>query len=50
MASQITKSDIQTPVHYDVIYDTMKNWSPYKMQSLTYKLTHLYYDYLVSIC
>lgn len=49
LVSQNTRIGTVTPTHYNVIEDTLANWSPDKMQRLTYKLTHMYYNWAVSI-
>lgn len=37
------------PTYYHVVLDTLKNWSPDKMHNFTFKLTHLYFNRMVSI-
>lgn len=49
LVSQNVKIGAVTPTHYNVIVDTLPNWSPNYMQLLTFKLTHMYYNWSVSI-
>ncbi|XP_054551166.1 piwi-like protein 3, partial [Talpa occidentalis] len=41
--SQHVKDGTVTPTHYNIIYDTFE-FSPDKIQCLTYKLCHMYYN------
>lgn len=45
LVSQNSRFGTVTPTHYNVIEDTLYEWSPDKMQRLTYKLTHMYYNW-----
>lgn len=47
LVSQSVRQGTVTPTHYNVIYDT-SGFKPDHMQRLTYKLTHLYYNWPVS--
>lgn len=44
LVSQKVRQGTVTPVHYNIIYDTT-NLNADKFQQLTYKLTHLYYNW-----
>nr|ASW22511.1 piwi2 [Nematostella vectensis] len=44
LVSQHVRQGTVTPTHYVVVYDT-SNWKPDIMQKLSYKLTHLYYNW-----
>jgi len=44
LVSQSVNQGTVTPTHYNVIWDT-QNLGPDKMQRLTYKLIHLYYNW-----
>jgi len=51
---QHVKIGIVTPTHYNVIVDTLDETAttpiiPNVIQQLTYKLTHMYYNWMVSI-
>jgi hypothetical protein len=48
LISQHVGQGTVTPTHYNVIEDTFKDWSPDKMQQVTYKLTHMYFNWSVS--
>ncbi|VVC30712.1 Piwi domain,Ribonuclease H-like domain [Cinara cedri] len=48
MVSRNATLGIEMPTYYVVIQDTLKNWSRDKMISLTYKLTHMYFNRLCS--
>lgn len=48
LVSQHVRQGTVTPTHYHVIEDTLK-FPPDIMQKLTYKLTHMYYNWSVSI-
>lgn len=53
VSQHVTKGTV-TPTHYNVIVDTLnetatKPITPNVMQQLTYKLTHMYYNWTVSI-
>lgn len=48
LVSQNVRQGTVTPTHYHVIEDTLK-LPPDIMQKLTYKLTHMYYNWSVSI-
>lgn len=48
LVSQHVRQGTVTPTHYQIIEDTLK-LSPDIMQKLTYKLTHMYYNWSVSI-
>ena len=45
LISQSVKQGTVTPTHYNVVYNTMSVLTPDKLQRLTYKLTHLYYNW-----
>ncbi|XP_025413439.1 piwi-like protein Siwi isoform X2 [Sipha flava] len=45
LISQHVGQGTVTPTHYNVIEDTFKDWSPDKMQQVTYKLTHMYFNW-----
>ena len=47
LVSQSVRQGTVTPTHYNVIHDTT-GLKPDHMQRLTYKLTHLYYNWPVS--
>ena len=44
LVSQKVRRGTVTPVHYNIIYDTT-NLNADKFQQLTYKLTHLYFNW-----
>ena len=44
LVSQLVRQGTVNPTHFVVVYDTT-DWSPDKMQRLSYKLTHLYYNW-----
>lgn len=44
LVSQKVRQGTVTPVHYNIIYDTT-NLDADKFQQLTYKLTHLYFNW-----
>ncbi|XP_020903024.2 piwi-like protein Ago3 [Exaiptasia diaphana] len=44
LVSQHVRQGTVTPTHYVVVHDTSK-WKPDIVQKLTYKLTHLYYNW-----
>ena len=44
LVSQKVRQGTVTPVHYNIIYDTTK-LGPDKFQRLSYKLTHLYFNW-----
>ncbi|GAB6033435.1 Piwi-like protein 1 [Chamberlinius hualienensis] len=44
LVSQSVRQGTVAPTHYNVLYDTT-NFKPNIMQRLTYKLTHLYYNW-----
>ncbi len=48
LVSQSVRQGTVSPTHYNVIYDS---WGlpPDRMQMLSYKLTHLYYNWPVSV-
>ena len=48
IVSQFVKEGTVSPTHYNVIHDTLY-LSPDAVQSLTYKLCHMYYNFSVSI-
>jgi len=53
VSQHVTKGTV-TPTHYNVIIDTLNettvaNITPAILQKLTYKLTHMYYNWSVSI-
>lgn len=53
MVSQHVRQGTVTPTHYNVIVDTLNETTqakvtPSLMQRLTYKLTHMYYNWSVS--
>jgi hypothetical protein len=47
LVSQSVRQGTVTPTHYNIIHDTT-GLKPDHMQRLTYKLTHLYYNWPVS--
>lgn len=47
LVSQSVRQGTVSPTHYNVIYDTT-GLKPDHVQRLTYKLTHLYYNWPVS--
>ena len=47
LISQSVRQGTVTPTHYNVIWDT-SGLKPDHMQRLTYKMTHLYYNWPVS--
>jgi len=48
LVSQHVRHGTVTPTHYQVIEDTLR-LPPDVMQRLTFKLTHMYYNWAVSI-
>lgn len=48
LVSQHVRQGTVTPTHYQVIEDTLR-LPPDIMQRLTFKLTHMYYNWSVSI-
>ena len=42
--SQHVRQGTVTPTHYNVVYDG-SGWKPDILQRLTYKLTHMYYNW-----
>ena len=44
LVSQHVRQGTVTPTHYIVVHDT-SGWGPDKLQKLSYKLTHLYYNW-----
>lgn len=48
LVSQHVRQGTVTPTHYQIIEDTLK-LPPDIIQRLTYKLTHMYYNWSVSI-
>lgn len=48
LVSQHVRHGTVTPTHYQIIEDTL-NLQPDRIQQLTYKLTHMYYNWTVSI-
>lgn len=44
IVSQTSKYGTVTPTHYNVIYDTVC-LDPYTVQSITYKLCHMYFNF-----
>ncbi len=49
LISQHSTQGTTNPTHYNVIHDTM-NLKAEHYQKLSYKLTHMYYNWPVSIC
>ena len=48
LVSQSVRQGTVSPTHYNVIWDTW-DLGPEKMQRLSYKMTHLYYNWPVSL-
>ena len=48
LVSQSVRQGTVSPTHYNVIHDTT-GLKPDHMQRLTYKLTHLYYNWPVGV-
>lgn len=48
LVSQSVRQGTVSPTHYNVIDDN-SDWSPEIIQRLTYKLTHMYFNWSVSI-
>ena len=48
LISQFVTQGTVTPTHYIVMHDT-NDMTPYRMQPLSYKMTHLYYNWLGTI-
>jgi aubergine-like protein len=47
LVSQSVRQGTVTPTMYNIIKDDT-NWAPHRHQQLAYKLTHLYYNWIVS--
>jgi len=47
LVSQSVRQGTVSPTHYNIVHDTLQIKPDY-MQRLTYKLTHLYYNWPVS--
>mgnify|MGYP001792401693 CR=1 FL=1 len=49
LVSQSVRQGTVTPSRYNIIYDTTKSLTPARVQRLTYKLCHLYFNWPVSM-
>lgn len=48
LVSQSVRQGTVTPTYYNVVHDTNPSINPERLQRLTYKLCHLYYNWSVS--
>ena len=48
LVSQSVRQGTVSPTHYNILYDSV-GWTPDQVQKLTYLLTHLYFNWQVSI-